>query len=609
MTTALAGNPIDTDRLRLGARCLADGRCEFRVWAPGAGAGGVQLQRIGKPAVAMEAGSGGYYSLRLKDIPPGTRYSYLVGGKTRPDPASRYQPDGVHSPSEVVAATFVWTDDAWANPPLAQYVLYEMHTGTFSAAGTFDAVIPRLPYLKDLGVTAIELMPVSQFPGGRNWGYDGVFPFAVQNTYGGPAALKRLVNAAHRAGLAVVLDVVYNHLGPEGNYLRDFGPYFIDRYKTPWGDALNFDGPDSDEVRQFFIENALYWTGEFHIDALRLDAIHAIFDSSALRFLQELATTVRKATGAYVMAESDLNDVRVIRPDGLACDALWSDSLHHVLHVLLTGEHDGYYQDFGGVADLAKAYNEAFVYSGQYSKFRRRRHGNSTRGARGEQFVVCAQNHDQIGNRAQGDRLSALLDFESLKLAAGAVILSPFLPLLFMGEEYGETAPFLYFTSHGDDDLIEAVRRGRQEEFGAFAWQEVADPQAEVTFSQCRLTPQASWTPRQRMLHDFYRELLRIRRDTPALAHLSMERTEAVPVGEHCLRMRRWCETGEAMVVLEFSQAGGAPGGTCPAGRWRKLIDSADSKWDGPGGAPESLTGEIGIVLARRSLAVYERVG
>lgn len=360
-------------------------------------------------------------------------------------------------------------------------------------------------------------------------------------------------------------------------------------------------------MRRFFIGNALYWATEFHVDALRLDAIHAIVDTSASPFLRELALAIRNRTRAYVIAESDLNDVHVIRPDGLACDALWSDSLHHALHVLLTGEQEGYYQDYGTIANLATAYTEAFVYSGQYSRFRRRRHGNSARGSRGEQFVVCAQNHDQVGNRAQGDRLSTLVDFESLKLAAGSVIFSPFLPLLFMGEEYGETVPFLYFTSHSDAALIEAVRRGRREEFSAFSWQEVPDPQDESTFLQCRLKPEESWSPRQRLLHDFYRELIRIRRSTPALSHLAMEQCQAIPLNEQTLLVHRWCGSGEAVLLLHFSRMTTSLAVPFPAGRWNKVIHSADSCWDGAGSVPATLEGECEIILAPRSLALYER--
>jgi len=568
----------------------------------------------------------GYYRLLVPEVAPGTRYRYLLNGsKSRPDPASRFQPDGVHGPSEVVDPSFPWTDQAWVNPPLAEYVFYELHAGACSAEGTLAAIIQRLPYLKDLGVTAIELMPVAQFPGSRNWGYDGVFPFAVQNSYGGPLALKQLANAAHRKGLAVVLDVVYNHLGPEGNYLRDFGPYFTDHYKTPWGEALNFDGPDSDEVRRFFIENALYWVTEFHVDALRLDAVHAIVDSSARPFVQELTQAVHEQARAvnrsvYVIAESDLNDVRVVRPGahgGLGCDALWSDNFHHALHGMLTGERDGYYRDFGTVAHLATAYSKGFVYSGQYSPFRRRHYGNSALGTPGERFVVCIQNHDQTGNRAQGERLSVLLDFESLKLAAGAMVLSPYLPLLFMGEEYGETAPFLYFTSHSDPATIDAVRRGRREEFAAFSGNgNVPDPQDESTFSRSRLTAGHLRNQSQQLLLDFYRELFRLRKKTPALSHLAMERCQALPLDEQTLFVRRTFGTSDIALLLHFSGRRTDFAVPFPPGAWTKVLDSSEPRWcvpgwSGPGGMPAALSvsaGEFRIVLNPRSIVAYERL-
>ena len=419
--------------------------------------------------------------------------------------------------------------------------------------------------------------------------------------------------------MAVALDVVYNHLGPEGNYLSDFGPYFTDRYKTPWGGAMNFDEADSDEVRRFFIDNAWYWITEFHVDALRLDAIHAIADASARPFVQELAETIRRRCDslgreAYVIAESDRNDVRVIQPSeygGLGCQALWSDSLHHALHVLLTGERDGYYQDYGTIGDLATAYTEGFVYSGKYSKFRRRRHGNSARGAPGERFVVYAQNHDQIGNRAGGDRLSTLVDFESLKLGAGAVLLSPFLPLLFMGEDYAEPAPFQYFTSHSDPGLIEAVSRGRKEEFAAFCrGGEVPDPQDEATFLRSRLTPLDLHSPSQRLLHAFYRELLRIRRQTAALTHLSMEQCRAVPLEEQTLLVERWCGASEVLLILCFSQQEADVAISHPVGPWAKVIYSADPCWNGAGKVPATLdasAGEFRLRLSPRSFVLYER--
>ncbi len=375
-------------------------------------------------------------------------------------------------------------------------IMYELHAGTFIPEGTFDAVIPGLDHLKDLGINATDIMPVAQFPGERNWGYDGVYPFAVQNSYGGPDGLKRIVNECHTKGIAVILDVIYNHLGPEGNYLRDYGPYFTDRYKTPWGQAINFDGPYSNEVRNFFIENALSWLKNYHIEGLRIDAIHGIYDMSAQPFLPELAERVEEFSQQegrkfYLIAESDLNNSYALRPrdsGGSGLDALWCDDFHHALHTLLTGETDGYYVDFGKIGHLVKSFREGFVYSGQYSAFRKRNHGNSSADIPPDRFVVFSQNHDQTGNRLKGERLSSLVSFESLKLAAGVVLLSPYIPLIFMGEEYGETAPFLFFISHSDPELIKAVRQGRKDEFKTFNWKdEPPDPQDIETFMRSKL--------------------------------------------------------------------------------------------------------------------------
>ena len=610
----------DAGALHLGANYVGDDACEFRVWAPQHDHVSLVLARQPERAIRMEPQPNGYYYVRLPEISPGTRYWYLLSeGQRRPDPASRSQPEGVHGPSEVVDSSFPWTDHGWVNPPLPDHIFYELHVGTFSSEGTFDAVAAQLPYLKAVGVTTIELMPVAQFPGARNWGYDGVSPYAVQNSYGGPTALKQLVDAAHREGLAVALDVVYNHLGPEGNYLREFGPYFTSRYKTPWGDGLNYDGPDSDEVRRFFIENACYWVEEFHIDVLRLDAIHAIVDPSARPFVQQLTRAVQE-TGrslgrqAYVIAESDLNDVRVIRPEssgGFGCDAQWSDDFHHALHVLITGEHGGYYQDFQSVTGLAQAFSQGFVYRGQYSPYRRRSHGNSPRGMPAERFVVCAQNHDQVGNRAHGERLGQLVNFECLKLAAGVVLLSPYLPLIFMGEEYGETAPFLYFTSHGDPALIEAVRNGRKAEFAEFSWSaEPPDPQDETTFLLSRLTPETAWDTKQRRLLDFYRELIRFRKESRALACPSSDRCESKVLSEHILSVRRWHDRSEAILLFHFADQSAALTAPLPPGQWTLKIHSTDSSWGGTGTAPSSICerSEQPMILSPWSFVVYERL-
>jgi maltooligosyltrehalose trehalohydrolase len=475
--------------------------------------------------------------------------------------------------------------------------------GTFTPEGTFEAIIPHLEELKELGITALELMPVAQFPGNRNWGYDGVHPFAVQNSYGGPKGLKRLANACHQKGLAVVLDVVYNHLGPEGNYLRDFGPYFTDRYKTLWGEAINFDGPYSDEVRRFFIENALYWITEFHVDALRIDAIHAILDFSAEPFLKDLALAVREqAEGlnrrVHLIAESDLNDTRPIRLrdfGGYGLDAQWNDDFHHAVHTLLTGEEKGYYCDFGKVQDLAKAWREGYVYSGKYSPHRRRRHGNSSRSIPANRFVVFAQNHDQVGNRMLGERLSSLVPWEGLKIAAGAVLLSPYIPLLFMGEEYGEIAPFQYFISHSDPELVEAVRRGRREEFSAFQWKgETPDPQSEETFLGCKLNHKLRQEGRHRILLEFYRELIRLRKTLPPLPFLSKEHLEALVLEkEKVLWVRRWRGEEEVFIIFNFGDSRISVNLPLPAGNWQKQIDSEDEKWNGRGSlVPDPLNSE-----------------
>ncbi|MBI1995456.1 MAG: malto-oligosyltrehalose trehalohydrolase, partial [Deltaproteobacteria bacterium] len=435
----------------IGARLLDNNRCLFRVWAPAASSVDVIVVAPTQRSVLLAHSADGYFSAEVENIPNGSLYHYRLNDeKDRPDPASRFQPQGVHGPSQVVDPAFPWEDAHWLGLPLQSYILYELHVGTLTSEGTFDAIVPHLPELKDLGITAIELMPVAQFPGSRNWGYDGVQPFAVQNSYGGPQGLKRLVNACHKVGLSVVLDVVYNHLGPEGNYLADFGPYFTDRYKTPWGPALNFDGPESDHVRRYFIDNALYWINEFHFDALRLDAVHAILDHSPYTFLEQLADEVHSQAKTlnrqvFLFPESAANDSRLVRArelGGYGLDAQWNDDFHHALRGVLTGERSGYYVDYGEFRQLVKAYREGFVYSGEYSKHRRRRHGTSTQDIPAERFVVFSQNHDQVGNRMLGERLSQLVSFEALKLAASTVILSPFIPLLFMGEEYSEVAPF-----------------------------------------------------------------------------------------------------------------------------------------------------------------------
>ncbi len=476
---------------------MPDGTWELLVWAPKSTAVSVHFCETDQ-SVAMQPVSNGYHHAEIKGIKPGAKYRFrLTDGRELPDPASRFQPEGVHGPSELIdTAAFRWSDQKWKGIALEQSVIYEMHVGTYTREGTYEALIPHLPRLADLGITTVELMPLAQFPGSRNWGYDGVYPYAPQNSYGRPESLQHFVDAAHAQGLAVALDVVYNHLGPEGNYLSSYGPYFTDRYRTPWGEAINYDGEESDEVRRFFIENALYWLEEYHFDALRLDAVHGIFDFGARHLLAEMKSEVAELSARLgrrlqLIAESDLNDSRLLRePErgGYGLDSQWSDDFHHSVHTLLTKEDRGYYSAYGGITPLIETLKSGWYYKGQYSSFRKRRHGNSAEGIAPSKFVVCNQNHDQVGNRAAGERLTALVTFEELKLAAGITLLSPFVPMLFMGEEYGEPAPFQYFVSHGDPALVEAVRRGRREEFAAFGWQvSVPDPQDEETFRRSTL--------------------------------------------------------------------------------------------------------------------------
>jgi maltooligosyltrehalose trehalohydrolase len=580
---------------RHGPACAASLGARFRVWAPRAERVDLRLTAPHPEAlVAMNPVADGYWEVAVGDARPGARYMFRIDDRIeRPDPASRLQPNGVHSPSELLDTAFSWTDATWRGLALDSAVFYELHVGTFTPQGTFDAIIPHLARLRDLGITFLELMPIAQFPGDRNWGYDGVYPFAPQFSYGGPAGLQRLVDACHRHGLAVVLDVVYNHLGPEGNYLAEFGPYFTNAYKTPWGSAINFDGPDSDQVRRYFIENALYWIRDFHIDALRLDAVHGIFDHSARPFLSQLADAVRDQSALLnrpvcLIAESDLNDPRLIRrkeAGGFGLDAQWADEFHHSLRVLLTGDRSGYFADYGEVRQLAKSFVEGYVHTGEYSKFRRRSFGAPATDVPARSFVVYSQNHDQVGNRMLGERLASLVPFESLKLAAAAVILSPHVPLLFMGEEYAEPAPFLYFVSHSDPGLVEAVRQGRHEEFAHLAWPgEPPDPHAPETLARSRLGGDHDHREPHATLFAFYRELLRHRRELPALAGTGRDHIQADSHEDlRTLVVRRWHDNCQAILALCFSNVGVRVSAIAPPGRWAKLLDSADPRWRGPG--------------------------
>lgn len=581
-------------RLRLGCTQKDSSSLEFLVWAPSTERVDLHCVSPREIFVPLQRKDRGYFQAIVEGLDSDSQYFYRLNGRVdRPDPASRLQLEGVHGPSSFVGRDFRWSDHHWTGIEQEDYIFYEIHIGTYTPEGTFEAAIPHLRELIELGITALEVMPVAQFPGDRNWGYDGVYPFAVQSSYGGPKGLKHLVNACHEIGLAVVLDVVYNHLGPEGNYLSQFGPYFTDRYHTPWGQALNFDGPQSDEVVRYFVENALQWLDEFHVDALRLDAVHGIVDRNAQPFLSILAKEVEQLARStnrkiHLIAESDANDARFVRPlsaGGIGLNAQWSDDFHHALHSLQTGELDGYYADFGRADQLAKAMGSGFVFEGQYSSYRKRRQGNSPSALRGEQFVVCSQNHDQVGNRMLGERAASLLNFEALKLSATAVLVSPFLPLLFMGEEFGETAPFLYFTSHTDPDLSEAVRRGRKDEFAAFAWQgEPPDPQSESTFQRSKVNHALMSAEPHRSLRAFYQELLRLRKSVPALRLLNRERVDASVAGDtRLVVVRRWDAENHVLTLLNFADDPAAAPGELTGNTWMKLLDSADNEWHGPG--------------------------
>jgi len=604
--------------MNIGAYYSGNKRCEFVVWAPYCRKLELKMILPDERIVPFQRDKLGYWRTSIDNLTDDVLYFYRIDGELeRPDPASHFQPEGVHGPSRVIDhSRFEWEDEGWNAFPLSEMIIYELHAGTFTPEGTFDAIIPRLSDLSKIGINTIEIMPVSQFPGDRNWGYDGTYPFAVQNSYGGPDGLKRLVNECHKRGMAVILDVVYNHLGPEGNYLRDYGYYFTDKYRTPWGSAMNFDDAYSNEVRNFFIENAFHWFKNYHFDALRLDAIHGISDLSAKPFLQELAERVKDFSSEsrknfYLIAESDLNDSRVIRPQelgGYGIDAQWCDDFHHCLHTLLTGDREGYYIDFNKVEHIVKSIREGFVYSGEYSEYRKRNHGNSSKDRSASQFVVFSQNHDQIGNRALGERLANLVSFESLKLAAGTVLFSPYIPLLFMGEEYGEDTPFLYFVSHSDTNLIEAVRKGRKEEFRSFNWKgEPPDPQSEQTFLKSKIKWEKRETGHHKVLRDFYTYIIKMRKEIPALSNLKRDCLDVFGFeNPKVFFLRRWEKDNHVLCIFNFNESDVNVTYPFPDGKWIKLLDSADVSWQGPGSLlPQYFDRKDDVLLRGRSFAVY----
>ncbi|SER96748.1 malto-oligosyltrehalose trehalohydrolase [Pedobacter rhizosphaerae] len=558
---------LDPRVRKLGLSFSPAGRASFWLWAPNAQQ--VTLN-VGSHALPLSAAAGGYWYKEDFAIDRGDTYTVELHVeeevKLRPDPASLAilrREGNLHSIA-FDPLLYHWNDHSWKGPALSEYIIYELHVGTFSHEGTFEGIVSRLGYLKQLGITAIELMPIGQFPGERNWGYDGVFPFAAQDSYGAGAALQHFVDACHANEIAVVLDVVYNHFGPEDNFLSDFGPYFTDNYHTPWGQAVNFDDKGADGVRDFFIENALMWFRDFHIDALRLDAIHAIKDFSAVHFLEELRIQVdalSKITGKenFLIIESDLNDNRYINPaekGGVGMDAQWIDEFHHSLRVSAGQEQLGYYGDFSGVEDLARAYNDAYVYQGQFSRVRGRRFGRPAKDNPGSQFIVFSQNHDQVGNRMRGERSSGLVSAGLQRVMAGAVLLSPFIPLLFMGEEYAERQPFPFFVSFRDAMLIESVRSGRRAEFKDFVAEEMPDPQHADTFLSAKLNWKLSVQPPHSAMLAYYRELIHLRKSNVLLSDLNRTSLQARPIENHkALQLSRWNDHQRLEILMNFGPA------------------------------------------------------
>jgi maltooligosyltrehalose trehalohydrolase len=602
------------ERRSVGVNFNERGQAQVLLWAPLVQQAAICVNH-GRtlPLVQEEYG---YWVIETDRLVPGDTYQFLINGELRPDPASLSQPEGVHGPSVAVdLQNFHWEDDTWNNIDLEKYILYELHTGAYTPEGTFSALEEKLDHLKDLGVNAVEIMPIAQFPGTRNWGYDGVFPFAVQNSYGGAAEFKHFVNQCHQKGLAVVLDVVYNHFGPEGNYLGDFGPYLTGKYVTPWGKAVNFDDEWCDGVRHFFVENALMWFRDFHVDALRLDAVHAIKDFSPVHILAEIREQVdrlMKFTGRrhYLIAELDLNDSRYIKSrseHGYGLDSQWIDEFHHALRVTAGEPKKGYYTDFHGILHLGKAYRDAYVYNGQFSPHRKKVFGSSADEHPGKQFVVFSQNHDQVGNRMLGERTSQLVSREMQKLLAGAVLCSPYLPMLFMGEEWSETNPFLYFVSHTDPELAEAVREGRKQEFSAFHEKgEAPDPNDEDTYIRSKIRWELlDQDEHIRMLH-YYRRLITLRCSNPVLKVPDRKKLN-VEVDEKAqtLILHRWQDHEHVLILMNFS--GRVRPLTLPGyqEQWNKIWDSASPAWGGPAESPSEITALSAVELPPESILIY----
>lgn len=606
---------IAVNQRTIGVNFNQEGLADILVWAPHAQT--VAIRVNGEETLHLSGQAYGYWQLSTSCLKPGMSYEIIIDQQTLPDITSLSQPE-IHGASVAFDLNdYQWTDQEWDNIPLEHYIIYELHTGTFTPEGTFSGIIEKLDYLKSLGITAIELMPVAQFPGDRNWGYDGIFPFAVHHSYGGVAGLRHLVDMCHQKGLAVVLDVVYNHVGPEGNYLDKYGPFFTNKYKTPWGNAVNFDDAGCDGVRRYFIENALMWLRDFHIDALRMDAVHAIKDFSPkhiLREIREYTDQLMQHTGKkhYLIVECDLNDTRFINPvekDGYGMDAQWTDEFHHALRVIAGGKKEGYYTDFNGLSDLAESFEHGYVYHGQFSAQREKSFGTDPVNNPGKQFVVFSQNHDQVGNRMLGERSSQLFSFEMQKLMAATVLVSPFLPMLFMGEEYSEQNSFLYFVSHTDPALVEAVRKGRREEFAAFhAEGEAPDPQSPDTFTRSKLNwDSISQQPNETMLR-YYRALISLRKSIPALQTPDRSQCKVIAdTNAKTLTLFRSYGQQTIVCILNFSNEIRSVVLPENLGNHEEIFNSADQQWNGPGPSAVLNKGNSVLTLQPESIIILKQ--
>ena len=587
----------------------SEGKVEFCVYAEGVSGVSLLLEGAGEPGeIAMVRTGDGIYRTVVEGRGLELRYRYLLkgaGGGAFPDPCSHYQPEGVHGFSQVVDHDgYRWGDGGWQGIEWKKAIIYELHPGTFSEKGSFAGIAEKLDYLLELGINTIELMPLTQTPGRWNWGYDGVNLFSVNRNYGGPEELKELVDRCHQKGLGVILDIVYNHFGPEGNYLAKFGPYFTDKYETPWGAAVNFDDRGCAAARRMVLDSVRHWIERYHFDGLRLDAVHAIEDRSRPHILEEIAAAARELEQKLkrrivIVAETDANEAELIRPageGGCGIDAQWMDDFHHTIHSVLTGEDQGYYRDYGRIEDLEKVFRN-YLYTGEYSRFWEKNRGSDGADIPGERFVVAIQTHDQVGNRARGERLSQLVGFPYLKAAAGLLFTAPYIPMLFMGEEYAEERPFLFFTDYQDRALKKAVVKGRREEFASFGWDEVPNPEDEATFEDSRLTPRERWRPHQKQIFSYYRDLIALRREHPALREPDKEGT-AVKV-ERGTKLVRISRRGGGRLLTALANLGdGSVQVVIPAGE--EIFNSEEQRY---GGREEAAgTGETEDTAPKRLL-------